>query len=273
MSARAIAEGGSRSAKASSSATPRIGKACPGLFEPQHIHAHGDDPDHTAVAFDRAREAEGISPAIAQGEGEGRLVLAQRLDEERRLAVVRPELVAVGRSNGAPVAVDEGDLGRTEFALKRDQPLGRGGVVGCPEGCDQGRIAREQHRHDRVALHLRDNIAGIEREAQFGPIARGLGETLGQKAVCHPDRPECGDHEHDREQPQPQTPERRAQPLPAVQKSLQRLQHARSLARTVGKGKEDRPFTPPRWRKATRQRARRRRCRPGLRRSRARGEA
>ena len=173
---------------------------------------------------------------------------------------------AIRRRNDPSVEVEEHHRGRSNLVAERDQPDRGLREIGARERTNEFRVAGEELRDDGVTLQLAREVAGIEREAHVGAVARRLGETLGQVLVGEPD-----DREGTRNEPgDPDPPE--PEPPAGAGRDVFRLGHWPLISADAVRHKAAHPGAPPRApprfttgraRPSARERGPARRCRHG----------
>ena len=185
----------------------RGGGAAPPALELRQIDLHLEDAELLLPVDDHAAETRLERAGHVLVDGEDGVGAAHGFREERALAMQRAELLAVRRRHRPPVEVEHPDRRRPDLVDIGDQALAGGREVARVERCDQGRVARQKKRHDRVPLKLRQDGARIQGLPQLRALPRRLDETLREQGVDDRDGdPGRNDDEHDHNAHRPGQP-------------------------------------------------------------------
>ena len=116
---------------------------------------------------------------------------------EREVGLVAVVLLAralVAGGDDAALGVEQEDRAGADLLAEAREPLLGAVVLARAQREDQDRVAREQERHHRVALHRALDRAGVERGAHRRVGVLVLGEGAGEIAVARPDHQHRDDH-------------------------------------------------------------------------------
>jgi hypothetical protein len=109
----------------------------------------------------------------------------------------------VARRDDAPLRVQEEDRARADLLAEGGEAGVGLGVLAQAQRLDQDRVARQQQRHDGVALERALEAARVERRAHRGVVALVLAEGAREVDAAAPDHQRHQQERDQEAQPQP----------------------------------------------------------------------
>ena len=162
-------------------------RAPPALLVRAEVDGDHDDAEQLVVLHDPAGVVEAVGAVVVLDDREDGAGVVLGGGEVGLVAVVLLARALVARRDDPALGVEQEDRAGADLLAEARQPLLGALVLARAQRQDQDRVAREQQRHHRMALHRALDRAGVERGAHRRVGVLVLAEGAGEVDVARPD--------------------------------------------------------------------------------------